>query len=232
LSKAIYKKLFDIQKRIPALAKDAETKEYAYLSDERLLGVVRPLMDECGLMLTVQTTGRSVRADETKSGTTRYFTEIDIKFTWVDVETGDTLEHTFTAQGVDLAGEKGIGKALTYGEKYYLLKLFHIPTPKDDPDADGTTKAGEKKQKGTQAAKENADFQRKAVAQMAKAIAGEKTTAAAVIRFYTKNDAKGYAGVESADAIGAAALPVVYARMSAEYKKRFGAEFKLTEGEE
>jgi hypothetical protein len=228
LSNAIYTKLLDIQKTIPVLAKDAETKEYAYLSDERLLSVVRPLMDERGLMLTVQTTGRSVRADETKSGTTRYFTEIDIKFTWVDVDTGETLEHTFTAQGVDLAGEKGIGKALTYGEKYYLLKLFHIPTPKDDPDADGTTKTGEKKLKGTQGGKELAEFHAKSIKQLALWFAkGDAAKVGEVIKFYAKG------GIDKVENIKPAALPVVYAQMAAEYKKRNnGAEFKLKETEE
>lgn len=31
--------------------------------------------------------------------------------------------------------EKGIGSALTYGKRYYLLQFFNIPTPEDDPDA-------------------------------------------------------------------------------------------------
>jgi len=38
------------------------------------------------------------------------------------------------AQGIDLAGEKGPGKALTYAEKYFLLKFFNIATSADDPD--------------------------------------------------------------------------------------------------
>ena len=32
---------------------------------------------------------------------------------------------------VDIAGEKGVGKALTYGKKYFLLKFFNIATDKD-----------------------------------------------------------------------------------------------------
>jgi hypothetical protein len=230
LSKAIYKKLFEIQKEVTALSKDKNTKEYSYVSSEKVLDTIRPLMNSHGLMLTMQTTGRSVRADETKSGTTRYFTEIDITFTWVDVDTGEALTHTFTAQGVDLAGEKGIGKALTYGEKYYLLKLFHVSTPKDDPDGDGTSPTGEKRQRGTQAAKETQDFHRKAIAQMVKFFSGgDQTKEATIVTFYTKNDKQGYAGVQSVDEIGIAALPVVYAMMGKEYKKRTGSEFKLEE---
>lgn len=30
---------------------------------------------------------------------------------------------------------EGIGKALTYAEKYFLLKQFNIPTDNDDPDS-------------------------------------------------------------------------------------------------
>lgn len=39
------------------------------------------------------------------------------------------------AQGLDVEGEKGVGKLLTYGEKYLFLKLFNIATDKDDPDS-------------------------------------------------------------------------------------------------
>ena len=31
--------------------------------------------------------------------------------------------------------EQGIGNALTYAERYFLLKFFKIPTDSDDPDA-------------------------------------------------------------------------------------------------
>ncbi|MNP04955.1 ERF superfamily protein [compost metagenome] len=44
------------------------------------------------------------------------------------------IECPWYSQGVDIAGEKGVGKALTYGEKYFILKFFNIPTDKDDPD--------------------------------------------------------------------------------------------------
>ena len=34
--------------------------------------------------------------------------------------------------------DKGLGSALTYGERYFLLKFFHIATDKDDVDAPRT----------------------------------------------------------------------------------------------
>jgi len=55
---------------------------------------------------------------------------------WVNIDDpSDTAKVSWYAQGVDLAGEKGVGKALTYAEKYFLLKTFNIATDKDDPDA-------------------------------------------------------------------------------------------------
>jgi hypothetical protein len=38
------------------------------------------------------------------------------------------------------AFDKGYGSALTYGERYYLLKTFHIATDRDDVDAVSTTR--------------------------------------------------------------------------------------------
>lgn len=230
MSNAIYVKLLTIQKSVDELTKDSEGKDYKYVSDEKVLDTIRPLMNKLNLLMLPTVASRGVHTDETKSGTTRYLTEVDITWTWVDVDTGETLAQPFYAQGVDLAGEKGVGKAITYGEKYYLLKAFHIPTPKDDPDGDATTKSGEKKQRGTQAAKETADFQRKSVEQMAAVIGvAANMGSPSVIQAFTKNDKTGYAGVTSGADISAAALPIVYQKMKGDYAKRFGKEFIFTE---
>jgi hypothetical protein len=63
-------------------------------------------------------------------------TELVLEFTWVNVDNPtETLTARWYGQGID-AGEKGVGKALTYAEKYYLLEFFHVPTgDADDPDA-------------------------------------------------------------------------------------------------
>jgi hypothetical protein len=63
-------------------------------------------------------------------------TELDLEFTWINA---DKPEETVTVcpwygQGVDNS-EKGVGKSLTYAEKYFILKTFNIPTDKDDPDS-------------------------------------------------------------------------------------------------
>lgn len=101
-------------------------------------------MDEVGLLLVPSITSSKVTADiydkqDNKGNTKRtvdYFTELEIDFTWVNTEKPEeSIICHWYGQGVDTAGEKGVGKALTYAEKYFMLKFFNIPTDKDDPDS-------------------------------------------------------------------------------------------------
>ena len=59
---------------------------------------------------------------------------LEMRFTWVDVETGDTDVNLFFASGLN-GDEKGVGSALTYAERYFFLKYFNVPTDSDDPDS-------------------------------------------------------------------------------------------------
>lgn len=101
-------------------------------------------MDEMGLLLIPSITDKHVTVDayEKKDNkgnakrTVDYFTELGMVFVWINAEKPDEIiECKWYGQGVDTAGEKGVGKALTYAEKYFMLKFFNIPTDKDDPDS-------------------------------------------------------------------------------------------------
>ena len=56
-----------------------------------------------------------------------------IKKVRIDIETGDTDVNLFGANGQN-GFEMGLGSALTYAERYFLLKYFHISTDEDDID--------------------------------------------------------------------------------------------------
>lgn len=228
----LFQKLFEIQKALTAITKDGENKndKYAYVSGEQVLSIVRPKMDELGLLLIPEVQGASLHEGTTKSGTARFFTEVFYKFTWMDIESGEKLEVPWYAQGSDLGGERGVGKAAAYAEKTMLLKFFHIPTDKDDPDNDNRTKSGELRQRGTAAAKETADFQRKAITQMLTELSGgdaEKFKAGLISM--TKSDSRGYPGVDEVSRITPAALPVVYSKFCKTYAQRTGKEFVFRE---
>lgn len=226
----LLEKLLAIQTQIDKIIKDEENKseKYAYTSNEAVLSAVRPLMNEYKLLLVPSVKEAKLHEGLTKSGTTRFMTEIYYDMRWLDVESGEDLIVSSYAQGTDLGGERSVGKAATYNEKVFLLKFFHVPTNSDDPDSDGRTKGGEKAQRGTAAAKETAELHKTAIAQMlAKLYNGDADKAKAALIALTKNDSKQYAGVDSIDKITPAALPVVYANMKKAYQKRTGAEFVL-----
>jgi hypothetical protein len=131
----IYEKLIEVRKAVPYLQKEAKGHQYNYVSSSQVLSAVRRRMDEVGLMLIPTITNTKVTAENDGKRTT-YFTELWIDFTWVNAEKPDELwKSSWYGQGIDIAGEKGVGKALTYAEKYYLLKTFNIATDKDDPDS-------------------------------------------------------------------------------------------------
>lgn len=136
----IYSKLLEIQKAVRALAKDAASgssaSAYMYVSGSKVLDVVRPKMDELGLLLIPEVESiQTERIDyQVKSGAkSEMFTTVMMTFTWVDCETGEKLPVKFGANGQN-GWDKGLGSALTYAERYFLLKFFHIATDEDDVD--------------------------------------------------------------------------------------------------
>lgn len=226
----LYEKLLAIQQRIDVFVKDNQVGEgkqsYKAVSSEQVLDIVRPLMNELKLLLLPEVKRANVIVGATSSGTARYLTELTMVMTWVDVESGETLSQDWYGQGIDLAGEKGVGKANTYAEKYYFMKAFHVPTPKDDPDGDAKTKSGEKAQKGTQAEKETILMQRTGIQQMLDELcAGDAEKVKLSIIAYTKNDSRQYPGVDSVDKITDMQVKVVYGKVKKKYEERTGHAF-------
>jgi hypothetical protein len=132
----IYQKLIEVRKSVPYLQKSADGPQFKYVSSSQVLANVKAKMDELGLLLVPKILNHEVREHiKPEKGTITYFTELDIEYTWINAEKPEeVIVCSFYGQGVDIAGEKGVGKALTYAEKYFMLKFFNIPTDKDDPD--------------------------------------------------------------------------------------------------
>ena len=133
---SIYKKLLEMQKRVVGLGKDTKSFGYQYVSGGKVLENLKPIMNEVGLLLKqeiidVQRERVDYRAKSGEKSEMLY--SVKFKFTWVDTETGETDENMFYASGMN-DWEKGLGSALTYAERYFLLKYFHINTDEDDID--------------------------------------------------------------------------------------------------
>lgn len=135
--RGLFKKLHEIQEKVNALAKNDKGYNYDYVNGDKVLAYIKPLMNEKGLLL-IQETGkventlinyknsRGVEKTEVLSSVQQFFT-------WVDIETSQERRCEFHANGMN-EFEKGLGSALTYAERYFLLKFFHIQTDRDDVD--------------------------------------------------------------------------------------------------
>lgn len=138
---SVFKKLHQVQAATRSLAANTEGQtgaaKYNYVSGAKLLGVIRPQMDALGLILTqevVEITNEPITYMTRNGEKTEMFTTAHIRFTWIDTEDGSQISNDFFANGMN-AWDKGLGSALTYAERYYLMKTFHIATDEDDVDA-------------------------------------------------------------------------------------------------
>ncbi len=146
---SIYRKLLKIQESVKGLSKDKKSHNYDYVTGNKLLSFIKPLMDEQGLILkqeiiSIENTRQDYKVwdkwfqnpDGTKGvwkPKAEILSKVMMRFTWIDTETGEKDENLFGANGQN-DWEKGLGSALTYGERYFLLKYFHIATDEDDID--------------------------------------------------------------------------------------------------
>lgn len=137
---AIYKKLLEVQKHVIGLKKDTSTGSYSgsykYVSGDKVLSFIKPIMNDIGLLLkqeVVRVENELIKYPVKGGEKSEMLFKMWIRFTWIDVETGETDVNEFFSSGMN-DFEKGVGSALTYSERYFLLKYFHIATDEDDID--------------------------------------------------------------------------------------------------
>lgn len=137
----LYQKLLEIQKQVIGLGKDKSGGSYQYVTGSKVLEYIKPLMNKYGLILKQEViditnerqnyiVGFGTPKQREKS---EILSTCKMRFTWIDCETGEKDENLFVANGQN-DWDKGVGSALTYGERYFLLKYFHIATDEDDID--------------------------------------------------------------------------------------------------
>ena len=113
-----------------------KAQNYRFVRESDVVAALVPLLAKNKIMLR-QSVVSSNREPlyQTNSGLTMWLTRCIVEFQWLDGETGEILETvTVPGEGAD-TGDKGIYKAMTGAEKYFLMKTFLISTG-DDPEAD------------------------------------------------------------------------------------------------
>lgn len=129
----IYQKLAEVKKQVTYIKQDGKVEfgktKYRFAGSEAVLSKINPLLNDIGLLLIPEILEQSVRVLNNT-----IFTELKMIYTWINLDDPtEKISIPWQAQGTD-STEKGIGKALTYSERYFLLKFFNIPTGEDDPE--------------------------------------------------------------------------------------------------
>lgn len=141
----IYEKLAAITAELNAVAKNLKVGEgrsaYKAVGEADVLAAVKPLEEKHGVYSypasrrivdsDVITTRKSYQGQESESS--KFFMRVETVYRFVNTEKPEEyIEVTTYGDGVD-SGDKAPGKAMTYGDKYALLKAYKIITG-DDPD--------------------------------------------------------------------------------------------------
>lgn len=127
----IYQRLSAVMSEVAFVAKgDKQVNgQYTFASHDQVTGAVRGLMVKHGIVYHPVDLDVIVEGNRTQATFSVRFVNIDNPEDYTDVPT--------VGFGVD-PGDKGPGKALSYGVKYALLKTLGLETG-DDPDNDAHT---------------------------------------------------------------------------------------------
>ena len=153
----IYQKMANITAELQTVAKNltvqtTKTSSYKAVSERDILDAVKPLEAKHGVY-SYPASRRVLESNLLESENeyngkvtkkTTFMTRIETVYRFVNVDKPDEfIETTTFAEGID-SQDKGSGKAMTYGDKYALMKAYKISTG-DDPDQNASEEKGYRK---------------------------------------------------------------------------------------
>lgn len=156
--KNIFKRLSQITSEITAVAKNLNVgwgkSSYKAVGEADVLAAVKPIESKNGVYsypysreIIESAVLTSAKADGTESK--QQFLRVKTVYRFVNVDNpADCIDITTYGDGVD-SQDKAPGKAMTYGDKYALLKAYKIITG-DDPDQTASAPLNGKEQKPVQ----------------------------------------------------------------------------------
>lgn len=136
----LYQKIVKIREVAGGFSKDSKSYGYEYVSGNQVLSKIKDTMNELNLLLIPSTKVGDHHTHEyvTSKGkdVIDFIVKGEMSYMWIN---GDNPEETlvidwaYYGQQDDIS--KAYGSALTYSERYFLLKCLGLPTDEDDPDA-------------------------------------------------------------------------------------------------
>lgn len=132
----LYQKIADVKANIEGFTKDTKGYNYSYVSGSQVLHRIRNKMIEHNLLLVPYTENEEIEETKNAKGKTEHIVKLKLTYKWINADNPqEVLEVPFFAVGQQDDVSKAHGTALTYAERYFLMKFFNIPTDEDDADA-------------------------------------------------------------------------------------------------
>ena len=145
----IYQRMAAITAELKAVEKDlivqtTKTSSYKAVSERGILDAVKPLEEKYGVysypvsrevlesnLIQNETVYEDNKGNRTTTPKTAYMTRIKTVYRFINIDNPtDFMETTTFAEGID-SQDKGSGKAMTYADKYALMKSYKISTGED-----------------------------------------------------------------------------------------------------
>lgn len=138
----IYQKLVEIRKSIQGFSKDTKGFGYEYVSGNQILRAIKEKMDELEVLLIPSVDYDTVvwqkHEYKNKKGEEKldFIIQGKMIYKWINAsEPSEVIEVPWIMIGQQADDiSKATGTALTYNERYFLLKQFGLPTDEDDAD--------------------------------------------------------------------------------------------------
>lgn len=142
----IYTKVAKIARGCGVMQKNGKGFNYKYTTEDEVLAAVTGLMKKYNVSLVLSITPNTLQIQPVH--TTKYDKKADREvpvneaivsaeavFTWVNLDnTDDKLEVPWVICGSQEDVSQAFGGALTYANRYFLLKSLQMATVEDDPD--------------------------------------------------------------------------------------------------
>lgn len=141
----IYQRMAAITDELGVVAKNLSVKagggSYKAVSERDILDAVKPLeakyrvysYPSARVILESDTLENEKTYNGNTTKSTTFFTRVQTEYTFINIDNpADRFTTIVFSEGID-PGDKGSGKAMTYADKYALMKAYKISTG-DDPD--------------------------------------------------------------------------------------------------
>ena len=148
----LHQKLVEVKKSIEGFSRDKKSGNgsfaYEYVSGSQVLRAIKGKMDELGVLLIPEVDYDTMKWEKynykTAKGAdkTDFIITMKMNYTWVNSEFPEdkiTIPWVCIGQQTDDIA-KAVGTAMTYNERYFLLKFLGLPTDEDDADAKSDNK--------------------------------------------------------------------------------------------